>query len=48
MYHVIVHADGKRVDSESFAFGEWSEIGFWLDGRGYISEGHHVTVTFSA
>ena len=47
IYRVIVHnlSTGKLIDATSVKVGEWKEIGYWLDDRGYIEEGYKVTIT---
>lgn len=48
MYRVLVHSvdTGVLVDAVTFPFGEWKEIGFWLDDCGYNDKGFKLTITF--
>ena len=34
------------VQTETFPFGEWDKIGYWLLVRGFISSEYHVVVNF--
>jgi hypothetical protein len=48
MYHVYVYRPGEgQVDNHDFNFGEWSEIGFWLDDHGYNGDAYEVKITFT-
>lgn len=47
-YSVEVYEKGNRewVDHFTCPFGEWKEIGFWLDNNGYNDPRYYVKVTF--
>lgn len=53
MYEVTVYRrqfesrKWQRTDRESFPIGQWKEIGYWLDERGYIEEDCRVEVKIS-
>lgn len=47
MYLVSVRdiVNGKRVALIRFEFGQWQEIGYWLDDKAFIAVGFRVTIT---
>lgn len=36
----------EPVDAKGFEFGDWKEIGFWLDDCGYNRKGYQATIVF--
>ncbi len=52
MYHVKVYtiramAKGKPLDTLSVPFGQFKEIGFWLDNCGYNEPDFWVIINFT-
>jgi hypothetical protein len=46
-YHVIVKTiAGMVMDKETFPFGQFKEIGYWLDNCGYNDSRYKVTIIF--
>lgn len=56
-YHVVVkfaatrsnfdkRREGGVASARHFNFGEWQEIGFWLDEQGLNGEDYAVSITF--
>jgi hypothetical protein len=48
MYLVSVrnNVTGIREAHLKFRFGQWAEIGFWLDDKGYNDRRYRVTISF--
>ena len=46
MYLVLLYSGDTFVLDKTFPFGEWAEIGLWLDDHGYNTGRHHLEVRF--
>jgi hypothetical protein len=48
MYYVYVMTahDSKLVEKADFPFGNWQQIGWWLDDRGFLCDSYFVQVKF--
>lgn len=48
-YIVTIRKNNQReviVDSNTFLYGNWKEIGYWLDYRFYNGPGYFVEIEF--
>jgi hypothetical protein len=43
---IINSLTNRAIDRKEFSFGDWSEIGFWLDDNGYNEARYSVAINF--
>lgn len=46
MYLVQVYDSEVFVCDKTFAFGEWAEIGFWIDNNGFNDKHFNLRIRF--
>lgn len=47
MYEVVVYERDVRIASKNFPYGEWKEIGFWLNDHELIDKLYRVEINFT-